>query len=225
MNSTFRIGGIALILFALCYFASFALSSPIVGFEDGDNPAVSLEYLRQHANLYFLSGVAAVLAAITLTVAVFSIADTVLRPTSSLLTRTSSTFGLFAAAFFFGNGVVHIQAPGTLIYIESLNHDWGLSAYLAVQMIGTQGLGSAGIFALSIWAMGLSLVGWRSRRLPRPLALLGILPALPWLMGFLGRLAMLPDGLWLLYIGSIFLGIPLWGVALGVFLLRQKSTA
>lgn len=224
MNRTSRIGGGAIILFAFLYFTNFALSSPIAGFEDGDNPAVSLEFLSQHANLYFLSGVATVLAAITLTVAVLSIADTVLRPASSLMTRTSSTFGLFAAAFFFGNGVLHIQAPGTLVYIEGLNYDWGLSAYLAVQMAGTQGLGSASIFALSIWAIGLSLAGWHSCRLPRPLALLGILPALPWIMGFLGRLALLPDGLWLLYIGSIFLGIPVWSLVLGVFLLRWKSS-
>ena len=139
------------------------------------------------------------------------------------MTRTTSTFGLFAAAFFFGNGVIHIQAPGTLTYIESLNYEWGIAAYLAVQMAGTQGFGSAGIFALSIWVIGLSLVGWRSRSLPRPLALLGIMPALPWLMGFLARLELLPEGLWLLYIGSIILAIPLWSVVLGVFLLRSKS--
>jgi hypothetical protein len=225
LNSTLRIGGIAIILFAVLYFAGFVFASPIVGLEDGDNPAVSLEFLRQHSDFYFLSGIASVLAAITLIGAVLSIADTVLQPSSSLMTRVTSTLGLFAAAFFFGHGVLRIQAPGTLLYIEGLNHDWGLSAYLAVQMAGTQGLGSAGIFAFSTWAIGLSLAGWRSRKLPLALSLLGLLPALPWLMGLLGRLGFLPDNLWLLYIGSIILGIPLWCIALGVVLLRWKSTA
>jgi hypothetical protein len=225
MTRSARIGGIAIILVALLYLVSFAFSSPIVGFPDGDNPAVSLEFLRQHSDFYFVSGMASILAAITLTVAVLSVAETMLQPSSSLLMRTSSTLGLFAAAFLFAHGVLRVQSQGTLLYIEGLNHEWGLSAYLAVQMAGTQGLGSAGIFALSTWEIGLSLEGWRSRKLPRALSLLGILPALPWLIGLLGRLdplGSLPDTLWLLYIGPIILGIPLWCVVLGVVLLRWK---
>ena len=227
MTSSAKIGGIAILLVAFLYLASFAFASPLVGLEDGDNPAVSLEFIRQHSDFYFVSGMASILAAITLTVAVLSIADTVLQPSSSLLMRTSSTFGLFAAAFLFSHGVLRVQSPGTLLYIEGLNHEWGLSAYLAVQMAGTQGLASAGIFALSTWEIGLSLAGWHSRKLPRALSLLGILPALPWLMGLLGRLGSLgslPDALWLLYIGPIILGIPLWCAVLGVVLLRWKPT-
>jgi hypothetical protein len=227
MTRSARIGGIAIILVALLYLISFVFSSPIVGFPDGDNPALSLEFLRQHSDFYFVSGMASVLAAITLTVAVLSVAETMLQPSSSLLMRTSSTLGLVAAAFLFAHGVLRVQSPGTLLYMDGLNHEWGLSAYLAVQMAGTQGLGSAGIFALSTWEIGLSLAGWRSRKLPRALSLLGILPALPWLIGLLGRLVSLeslPDALWLLYIGPIILGIPLWCVVLGVVLLRWKPT-
>jgi hypothetical protein len=224
LNRTFRIAGIAIILFAVLYFTSYAFASPIVGLADGDNPAVSLEFLRQHSNFYFLSGLASVLAAITLIVAVLSIADTLLQPASSLPARVTSTLGLFAAAFFFGHGVLRLNAPGTLLYVESLNRDWGLSAYLAVQMAGTQGLASAGIFALSTWAIGLSLAAWLSRKFPPALSLFGLLPTLPWIMGLLGRLGLLPYSLWLLYIGSIILGIPLWCVLLGVVLQRWKST-
>ena len=227
MTRSARIGGIAIILVALLYLISFVFSSPIVGFPDGDNPALSLEFLRQHSDFYFVSGMASVLAAITLTVAVLSVAETMLQPSSSLLMRTSSTLGLFAAAFLFAHGVLRVQSPGTLLYMEGLNHEWGLSAYLAVQMAGTQGLGSAGIFVLSTWEIGLSLAGWRSRKLPRALSLLGILPALPWLIGLLGRLVSLeslPDALWLLYIGPIILGIPLWCAVFGVVLLRWKPT-
>ena len=63
--------------------------------------------------------------------------------------------------------------------MDSLNHAWGLSAYLAVQMAGTPGLASAGIFAFSGWAIGLSLAGWRSRKFPLALSVLGFLPAMP----------------------------------------------
>jgi hypothetical protein len=45
---------------------------------------------------------------------------------------------------------------------------------------------------------------------------------LPWIMGLLGKLELLPDSFWLLYIGSILLGIPVWCALLGVFLVRWK---
>ena len=225
MTNSARIGGIAIILVALLYFAGFAFASPLVGLEDGDNPVSSLEFLRQHSNFYFLSGLAFVLAAIALTVAALSTTEALLLPASSLLTKTTLAFGLFTAAFFFGHGVLRMNSPGTLLYMESLNREWGVSAYLAVQMAGTQGLASAGVFGLSIWAIGLSLAARRSHAFPLMLSVFSILPALPWLMGLLGRWGAVPDSLWLVYIISIILGIPLWCAVLGVFLLRWKPTA
>jgi hypothetical protein len=224
MTNLAKTGGIAIILFGLLYLASFVLGSPVVGLTDGDNPVTSLEFLKQHGDFYFLSGLTSALAAIALTVAVLSVADVMLQPATALLTRTTSTFGLFTAMFLFGHGVLRMNSPGTLGYMADLNRDWGLSAYLAVQMAGTQGLAAAGIFGFSVWAIGLSLEGWRSRKLPLALAVFGVVPALPWLMGLLGRAGALPDSLWLLYISSIILGIPLWSVILGIFLLWRKPT-
>lgn len=90
-------------------------------------------------------------------------------------------------------------------------------------MAGTQGLASAGIFALGLWSVGVGLAGWRSRTFPVALALLGLVPALPWFMGFVVRLVSLPDGAWILYIGSIVLGIPLWALVLGGFPVRRSA--
>ncbi len=220
MNRSTRITGIALVLFAFFYLAGFLLASPISGLQDGDNPASSLAFITQSGDLYFLSGLAYALAGGVLVLATHSASDSLAAPTRSPFTKTASTFGLIAAAFFFAHGVLRIQSPGTLAYIASLDRDWGLSAYLAVQMSGTQGLASAGIFALSIWAVGVSTTIWLRRSLSRSLALLGVLPALPWIMGLLGRTQALPESLWLLYIGSIFLGIPIWSAGLGVALIR-----
>ncbi len=223
MNRSAQLAGMTLNFFAFFYLASFVLASPLVGFEDGDNPLVSLAFLRQDANLYFLSGLAAVLAAILLVVSVLALNDMILQSPGSLLGRTASTFGLFTSAFIFGHGILKMNVPGTLLYMESLDPEWGQAAYLAVQMAGTQGLAAAGIFGLSIWAIGLSVAGVRQGALPLGMAILGIVPTLPWLMGLLGRAGILPDSLWLLYIVSIILGIPIWSMVLGVFFLRQKS--
>ena len=117
MSRAAWVGGIALILFTVLYLASFLLASPLVGVEDGDNPASSLAFIRQHAGVFFLSGVANVLTAIALTTAVLSVSDLGRRPSSSLLERVASAFGWFAAAYFFANGVLRMQSPGTLVYM------------------------------------------------------------------------------------------------------------
>lgn len=223
MNRPAKFAGMLLIFFAILYLASFVLASPLVGLEDGDNPLVSLAFLRQDANLYFLSGLAAVLAAILLVVSVLALNDVMLQSPASLLGRATSTFGLFTSAFIFGHGILKMNAPESLLYMESLDPEWGQAAYLAVQMAGTQGLAAAGIFGFSLWAIGLGVGGVRQGVLPLGLAILGIVPMLPWLMGLLGRAGILPDSLWLLYIFSIILGIPIWSVVLGAYFLRQKS--
>jgi hypothetical protein len=43
-------------------------------------------------------------------------------------------------------------------------------------------------------------------------------------MGLLARFGLVSDSLWLLYIFSIVLGIPLWAAIVGVALLRQRTT-
>lgn len=225
MRNVSKLGGITIILFALFYLASFVFASPIVGLEDGDNPATTLAFIKEHPDLYFLSGVTAAIAAIMLTVSVFAIGDVVFQLSSSVLGRTTAAFGLFTSAFLFVHGILRMNSPGTLLYMATLNPDWGKSAYLAVQMAGTQGLAGAAIFGLSIWVIGLSLGGWFNRKFPLILAVFGLVPTLPWLMGLLGRAGILPDSLWLLYIGAIILGIPLWGIIVGLFLLFQKPSS
>ncbi len=223
MRDSQQAGGMALILFAVLYLVSFILFSPVTGLRDGDDPASSLVFIGSHPNLFFLSGLASAIGAIALVGGVLSVEQAIFRPAPTLWARTTTVIGLFAAAFFFGHGIMRMQAPGTLQYIESLNPEWGQAAYLSVQMAGTQGLGSAGIFALSAWAIGLSILGWGQPAYPRLLAILGTLAALPWIMGILARFEFMPEGLYLLYIGSILLGIPVWCALVGLFIMRNGS--
>lgn len=85
-----------------------------------------------------------------------------------------------------------------------------------------------GIFALCLWAVGLSLIGLRTKAIPLALCVLGILPAFRIASGTLGPLGLVPDAdiLWLLGMASI-LGTILWCLLLGVVLLRRsfESTA
>lgn len=222
MKGTARVGAIATIVAGIAGVVWFALEivPPSLGFEDTDSPAVMLEFLRGHSDVFLQAADVLLLLAICLTIATFAVRDALLPRADSLGLRFVSAMGLFAAAFLFMNGVVRASA-GPLVYIDGLDHDWGAAAYLAVQMVGTHGFAQGGTLAFCIWAIGVSLIGLRTRTLPAALCALGVIPAFRLLTLLLGPWGLLPDGLWIVAMIAIP-GTMLWCVFLGVVLLRRS---
>lgn len=193
-----------------------------LGFEDADDPRVMLAFFREHADLYTTSGILLILVGIALAVAVLALLRVTSAADPGLLSSVGAVFGLFSAAFFFAQGALRVQSPETILHIANYDEASGLAAYAAVQMAGTQGLGSAGAFALAVWALAVAGATWRPRTLPRPVAVLAVLPATFLLIALLGSLVEAAEGLYLLYVGSVVLGLPLWCLGVGVALLRLK---
>lgn len=218
-----RWGGVAAIVAALAALGVAGLEArrSSLGFADADDPRVMLEFFRQHADLYTTSGLLLVLLGISLAVAVLALWRATSAAAPGLLDAFGAVFGLFSTAFFFAQGVLRVQSPETILHIAGLDEASGLAAYAAVQMAGTQGLGSSGGFALAIWAVAVAVATWPTRTLPRPVALLAVLPATFLLIGLVGPLTG-ADGLYLLYLAGVLLGLPLWCIGVGMALLRLR---
>jgi hypothetical protein len=217
------VGGVALLVVAVAYSTTWALElyRGSLGFEDADNPATMIAFLRDHPHVYTWSGIAFVVMAVALVLAVLAVREHFAHAPETVVMRTSAVLGLFAAAFFFGQGVLRVQAPGTLMHMAGLGREWGHAAFLAVQMAGTQGFASAGGFALDIWVVGTSLAGLRHRALPRFVGVLAVAPAAQLLIGLFGPLLdPLPGAVYFLYMASI-LGVIVWCVAFAVLLLLR----
>lgn len=229
MKNTARAAGLSIIAFALAGVLWFVLEStpPRVGFEDTDNPAIMVEFVRTHPEVFVQAGIALIVMAISLTVAVLAIAEVMGPRSGPVGLRSSSAFGLFAAAFFLFGGAIRIGSSGPLLHMAGLRDEWGEGAYLAAQVV-SQGVLIGGIFALSLWVVGLSVIGLRTKALPLVLCVLGILPAFRIVSSTLGPLGLMPDAevIWLIGMASI-LGTILWCLLLGVVLLRRsfESTA
>lgn len=221
--STVRLGALSVIVFAVVGIAWIVLEiAPVsLGLANGDDPAVALGYLRAHPDTYVGTGSVLLLMAITLAVSVFAVSDVLAPRADSLALRSASVLGQFSAASFLMFGVVRLST-GPLLYIDSLDRDWGEAAYLVVQVVGVHGFAQAGVFALCLWAIGISLIGLRTRALPVAICLLGAIPVIR-ILGLLGPLGVLPDdmpdGLWIVFMVSIP-GVMLWCLILGLVLLR-----
>jgi len=218
------IAAISIVAFALAAILWFFLEGtpPRLGFDDTDDPALMVEFIRQHPEVFVQAGTMLVLMGISLAVAVLAVTDVVRPQSAGVSARSTSAFGLFAAAFFLLGGAVRIGSSGPLLHMAGLRESWGEGAYLAAQVV-SQAVLIGGIFAVCLWAVGLSLIGLRTRVIPLALCALGVLPAFRIVSGLLGPLGLLPDVgvLWVISIASIF-GTILWCLILGIVLLRRS---
>ena len=225
--AAFRAGGIAVVIAGLGGLTWFALEllPPVLGFDDTDNPAVSLDYLRQYPQFYPLAGVVLFTMAIAFVVASFAVSDALAPRTSSITRRSLSALGLISAAFLFMHGVLRTSV-GPLLYIDGMNSRWGESVYLTIQMLGTHGFAQASLLTLCVWSVGISVAGARSHVLPIWLCVLGIVTGLRIVMLIAGPLLTatsidLPEIVWLSSVALIPLGM-LWWLGLGVVLLVKS---
>lgn len=226
-QAALRAGGMAVVVAGLGGITWFTLEllPPVLGFEDTDNPAVSLDYLRQYPQFYPLAGVVLFIMAIAFVVASFAVSDALAPRTSSITRRSLSALGLMSAAFIFMHGVLR-ESVGPMLYIDGINSGWGESAYLTTQMLGTHGFAQASLLTLCVWAVGVSVAGARSHALPIWLCVLGVVAGLRLVMLIAGPFLTaasidLPEFLWLGSVALIPLGM-LWWLALGVVLLVKS---
>jgi hypothetical protein len=227
LRSATRIAAISTIVFALAATAWFVLEGtpPRLGFEDTDDPAIMVGFIRQHPEVFVQAGTMLVLMAICLAVAVQAVQEVVRPQSDGVGARSTSAFGLFAAALFLFGGAVRIGSSGPLLHMAGLREAWGEGAYVAAQVV-SQAVLIGGIFAVCLWAVGLSLIGLRTKVIPLALCALGVLPTFRIVSGLLGPLGLLPDVgvLWVFSIASIF-GTILWCLVLGVVLLRRSMAS
>ena len=216
-----RIGGIALIVFAVAGIAwfYFATAAPRLGFDDTDDPSVMLRFIRTYPDVLIYLGLAMITMGLSLIVGALAVAETLGTRVSASALKSISAFALVAAAFYLLGGAVHINASGPLLHMADLREMWGEGAFLAFQ-VTSQALLTMGLFMLSLWAVCLSVIGWRTGALPVGLCALGILPAFRLIASALGPLDLMPDGTWFLSLVSLP-GILLWCLILGLVLLRR----
>jgi hypothetical protein len=193
---------------------------------NGDDPADSVAYLRAAKEFYAYSGAALVVGGAALITGVLGVARIVRVGGISLAFTAATAFGVLAGGFLAVGGVLRLNATGTVLHISDLDADWGESAYLVVQMAGTQGLLATGMIGLAGWLVAVALLALR-RRLAG-LALVG-LPAAAILL-FLASDVLFPalgdttpEWAFLVYIAAATVGLPLGLLATGLVTLAPAG--
>lgn len=212
-----RYAGLGLVTVGLALPAAFLLEAATrPAGTDGDNAADSLVYLQEHGTAYAMSGACLVIAAIGL-----------IRAATAVPWRTPflTAVGSVAAGLWTFTGALRISSPGPIDHISGYDRAWGEAAYLAVQMAGTQGGLLGGVVLIAFWIVSGSVLAWRSHALPRGLCALGLV-ALVYPVGtgmsLLG--GDVPSALWVAGVASLFLGLPVWCLAVGGWVLATTPS-
>jgi hypothetical protein len=213
-----RLGGWATITIGVSLVGWFVLQIADRGGEP-DDARVSMAFLRDNPRAYVVAGLLLWVTALALTISLTVVSDVMAPRVASIQRRSATTVGYFSAAFFMLYGVLLVSTPGTLQFMSDLDSSWGEAAYLAVQIVGSQGMATGGLLAFSVWAIWVGVVNARAKVLSRAVTVVSVFPALLILMGILGPLEVAPDALYFLYVLA-FLGLLPWCLTLGVSLIR-----
>lgn len=225
MKSIPRIGGGALVVFSLSSVALVVLEGQRsgLGFEDADHPGVMIRFLQQQLDIFTYTGIVNVVMAISLAVAALALWEIFSKEQFLFLLKLGTLAAFAASAFFFVNGVLRIQAPGTLLHMADLDVEWGRAGYVALQIVGTQGLASAGGFALALWEIALGIANLRSKVFWAGFSWLGIVAGTGMLFSaFFGPLLPDVDLIYPVYIVSILSVLLIWCLFVGINLLSKR---
>ena len=182
---------------------------------DADDATASLQYLDRAGGAYVASGLLLLVATGALVVAALAV-RALLGP--GLWVDAVTVVAVLGAGGLGLAGVVHVSSPGPLAYIASLDPAWGDAGYIAGQTIGNQGAYAAGLLGLAVWQLGVAVLAWRRRVLPRWLAVFA-LPAAIYVVGLVMVLTEVPEPFFLANLVSLLVGLPLWCAVTGVALL------
>ena len=216
--------GVALIVVGLALSGARLVELATRGETDGDDPAESLRYLAESGDAYVVTGILLVLLAAALVVAAVAVRAMLRAERLSLWIDAGAVAGFLGAGALGLGGVMRIAAPGPLAYISSLDPAWGESAYLVVQVAGTQTLFAGGVLGMSAWLISVAIAAWRRGSVARGALVLAVF-ALDFVFALVGPLIDIPDGVFVLHLFSLMVGLPVACAAIGgAFLVRGART-
>jgi hypothetical protein len=191
------------------------------GQTDADDPAASLRYLTQYGDAYVITGILLLVLAAALVVSGVAVHRMLSAERPSLWIDAGAIAAYLAAGSLGIAGTVRISAPGPLAYISSMDETWGESAYLAGHVIGTQSLFSGGVLGMSVWLLGMTIAAWRRRSVARGALVVAVF-ALDLVVGLVGPLIDIPDGVFAFHLFSLLVGLPLAFAVIGVALVATR---
>lgn len=217
--------GAAMIVMGLALSGARLIELATRGQTDADDPAASLRYLAEQGDAYVVTGILLVALAAALVVAAVAVRAVLRSERPSLWIDAGAVAGYLGAGALGIAGVIRISAPGPLAYISGMDTAWGEAAYLAGHVVGTQALFAGGVLGMSVWLIGVALAAWRRRSVARA-ALVFAVFALDFVFGLVGPILDIPEGVFVLHLFSLMVGVPLACAAIGAaFLVRGARTA
>lgn len=218
MNSLQRAGGLASLAAAAAFVVGFVVYVAVLGPAQYGSAAIEpvrhAAFLAQNQLLLTLWNLVIYVAFGTCLVVLTLALHERLRPKAAGLAAVGAAFGLIWSGLVIAAGMVANVGMGVIVELFAADPARAAAVWLTYKFV-VGGLGGGNEIVGGLWLVLVSLAAFRTRALPRSLAVLG---------GVVGSAGLLTTAPPLAELGSVFgLGLIVWFAWTGLVLLRGKS--
>ena len=219
MNDLQKIGGFAALVEATTFVVGFAvlltLLAPVYAAENVD-PGEAVAFLADNrAIVHIWNLIIFVIFGIFLVVLSLALYER-LKAGSTAMMQTATAFGIIWAGLVIASGMVANIGLGTVVDLYGKDPAQAATVWLALDSVGN-GLGGGNEIVGGLWVLLISWAALRAGELPKVLNYLGVV------IGVAGLITVVPA---LEVVGAVFgFGLIAWFIWLGIFMLRNKSSA
>lgn len=212
-----RLGGAAALYLAVAYLVAIPFFLVVVKYQEATDPVSKFTLLATHASSLRIFTYSAYIV-FGLVLATLSIVLHDRFKADSLVTaRLVAAWGLIWACLLIASGAIYVVGMDYVIALHSLDPVTALNSWGSIEAV-VDGLGGAGGEILGgPWVIAVSIAGFKSRKIPRALVILGFFSGLS---GLVSVLPPLRDAAQLFGLTQI-----VWLACIGIHLVRSSSKA
>lgn len=209
-----KLGGLAAISEALIYILAFIVYGAVLQYPAGDDVMLKFQFLADNQLLLSVMNlVAYVLFGILLVVMVMALHER-FKVQAEMLSRFSCVFGFLWVGLVIASGMIDNIGMAAVLRLSETEPEQARIMWLTLMAV-VEGIGGGNELVGGVWVLSLSLAGWKSQALSKPLFYLGIF------VGGAGISTCYPADV----LTEIFgLSQIVWFIWIGIFMLSNKLT-
>ncbi|OHD75946.1 MAG: hypothetical protein A3J97_02855 [Spirochaetes bacterium RIFOXYC1_FULL_54_7] len=215
MKNLSKAGGLSALYLAAAYLAAMPFFLLVLKIQDLADPLQMVETLvANQSSMYAMEFIVYVLFGLFLVVLAVALNDR-LKVGAEALMAVATPIAIIWAGLLIASGMIYNAGIAPVVTLYDTDQAQAVSLWSAIDAVSS-GLSGNGEIIGGTWMLLVSMAAWKTRKLPKPLNVLGIAIAI---VAILSSIPALKDLAFIFGLGQI-----VWFVWLGIIMLNNRLT-
>ena len=215
MKNLSKAGGLSALYLAAAYLAAMPFFLLVLKIQDLADPLQMVETLvANQSSMYAMEFIVYVLFGLFLVVLAVALNDR-LKVGAEALMAVATPIAIIWAGLLIASGMIYNAGIAPVVALYDTDQAQAVSLWSAIDAVSS-GLSGNGEIIGGTWMLLVSMAAWKTRKLPKPLNVLGIAIAI---VAILSSIPALKDLAFIFGLGQI-----VWFVWLGIIMLNNRLT-